>query len=129
MDTSNYQPYCFNCSRATDHLGEHDALHVAGLVTYDDKTGCVLKTSAWTRELAARVSDAEYQLVYASELDPVIEMRAKLDQAIDLAHASVADQNTCVTSMDSIDWSECDRLFKAGLSLVLGCDVTTIAQS
>jgi hypothetical protein len=117
--------YCFNCGRATDHSGEHDGLVAAGLVTYDAQTGSVNKTEKWTRELAALVSEAEYQFVYASEREDLIEVRVALDEAIEAVHAARDPR----ADFNSGDWSACDALFKKGMSLALGADVTTIAKS
>lgn len=117
----DYAPYCFSCSRCTDHVGEHHGLLFAGLVRYDAQTRSVLKTELWTRELATRVNEAEYQFVYASTDEQVMEVRADLDAAIDAAHSSQA-------RFESIDWSACDELFKKGMSLTLGEDVTGFAE-
>lgn len=56
---SVYDPYCFVCSRCTDHVGEHDALFDAGLVTYD-LDGTVRRTPTWDPEQARILAEAEY---------------------------------------------------------------------
>lgn len=36
-------PFCFVCSRLTDHFGEHDDLVELGLASYDAETGFVYR--------------------------------------------------------------------------------------
>lgn len=48
------QPFCFICSRSTEHVGDHDDLLEAGLVKYRDN-GSVVATPAWDGEEAERV--------------------------------------------------------------------------
>lgn len=55
-----YEPYCFVCSRPTDHVGEHEALVEAGLASYD-RDGSVRRTSAWDADAAAAISQAEFE--------------------------------------------------------------------
>lgn len=57
-------PYCFICSRCTDHVAEHDALVDAGLAEYNYYDGSVFKTDLWDAALAREISDAEYEGTY-----------------------------------------------------------------
>lgn len=137
MSDSNF-PYCFVCSRPTDHVGEHDALVAAGMAAYSkasdgsDELGCtVFRTLLWQDHLAKQVGDAEYVLSYGSEADlagldaatrsELLEVRASLEAAIDQNMAMGA------TSTEPVDWTGCQRLFEKGLSLLLGSDVKTFA--
>lgn len=54
--------FCFVCSRATDHFGEHPALIEAGLAVYDtaDGNNYVKKTAAWDDQRALEVAQREY---------------------------------------------------------------------
>lgn len=58
----DYEPYCFVCSRCTDHFGEHDALVSFGLAEYDGDY--VLKTDKWDDDLAREIADREYVEMY-----------------------------------------------------------------
>ena len=58
------QPFCFVCSRCTDHYAEHDALVAAGLATYGHRNGSVYRTELWDDTVAAAVAEAEYQALY-----------------------------------------------------------------
>lgn len=66
-DLADPEPFCFVCGRCTDHVGEHEALVEAGLARYSGD-GSVYKTEAWDAEVAAKVSEAEYQAYLAHRL-------------------------------------------------------------
>lgn len=48
----DYNPYCFVCSRATEHMAEHDDLVDAGMVEYDWDNGIVRKLAAYDENKA-----------------------------------------------------------------------------
>lgn len=54
----DYNPFCFVCSRPTDHIAEHDELLEVGMVEYDDETGHVLTTKKYTEDGARRAFEA-----------------------------------------------------------------------
>lgn len=64
-DPSAYPAFCFVCSRATDHWGEHDALVDAGLAEYHED-GSVTKTAAWDADKASEIAQAEFEAYMAS---------------------------------------------------------------
>src|SRR4051794_24723547 len=59
-DYDAYDPYCFVCSRCTDHFAEHDGLVEAGLAEYS-ADGSVRKTAQWDDAQAKVIAEAEYQ--------------------------------------------------------------------
>ncbi len=116
-------PHCFACGRHTDHFGEHDGLVAAGLAIYDSNTGDVHRTRYWDDALARRVQDAEYDLVYgADQSAEVLAIREAIEAAIDENYAKHG------ADLANADWSKGDKLFKQGLSLLLGEGVTHLGQ-
>lgn len=71
-------PFCFVCSRCTDHFGEHDALVEAGLAAYDTESGSVYRTDKWDRELATQIAQREYE-EYVARLDKEAALHAIAD--------------------------------------------------
>jgi hypothetical protein len=66
-----YGDHCFVCGRHTDHVGEHDDLMIAGMVTYSG--GSVVLTDSYDEKAARLISDAAYE-VYCAPFDGKVSL-------------------------------------------------------
>lgn len=58
--------WCGVCHRATDHFGEHDDMIAAGLAAVDED-GYLVRTAAWSDDVARLVADAGFEAYQRGE--------------------------------------------------------------